>query len=77
MTRYVVRYAEENHGIITFDANSKEEAENWVRQVEMGEQELEQLPNYSTKVKSASYSLTNLEEVTPPLPEIPIVGIIV
>jgi hypothetical protein len=43
----------------------------------MGEQELEQLPNYSTKVKSASYSLSNLEEVTPPLPEIPIVGIIV
>ena len=77
MTRYVVRYAEENYGIITFDANSKEEAENLVRQVEMGEQELEQLPNYSTKVKSASYSLTNLEEVTPPLPEIPIHGIIV
>jgi len=77
MTRYVVKYAEENYGIITFDANSKEEAENWVRQVEMGEQELEQLPNYSTKVKSASYSLTNLEEVTPPLPEIPIHGIIV
>jgi hypothetical protein len=77
MARYVVKYAEENYGIITFDANSKEEAENWVRQVEMGEQELEQLPNYSTKVKSASYSLTNLEEVTPPLPEIPIHGIIV
>ncbi len=77
MTRYVVRYAEENYGIITFDANSKEEAENWVRQVEMGEQELEQLPNYSTKVKSASYSLTDLEEVQPSLPPIPIMGIIV
>jgi len=77
MTRYVVRYAEENYGIITFDANTKEEAENWVRQVEMGEQELEQLPNYSTKVKSASYSLTDLEEVQPSLPPIPIMGIIV
>ena len=77
MTRYVVRYAEENYGIITFDANSKEEAEDWVRRLEMGEQELEQLPNYSTKVKSSSYSLTNLEEVQPSLPTIPIMGVIV
>ena len=75
MTRYVVKYAEENYGIITFDANSKEEAEEWVRRLEMGEQELEQLPNYSTKVKSSSYSLTNLEEVKPSLPSIPIRGV--
>ena len=75
MTRYVVKYAEENYGIITFDARSKEEAEEWVRRLEMGEQELEQLPNYSTKVKSSSYSLTNLEEVQPSLPAIPIRGV--
>lgn len=75
MTRYVIRYAEENYGIITFDANSKEEAENWVSRCEMGEQELEQLPNYSTKVKSTSYRLTDLEEVTTPLPRIPIMGV--
>jgi pentose-5-phosphate-3-epimerase len=77
MARYVVKYAEENYGIITFDAVNKVEAEEWVRRLEMGEIEVEQLFNYSTKVKSASYSLTNLEEVTPPLPEIPIHGIIV
>jgi hypothetical protein len=77
MARYVVKYAEENYGIIAFDAVNKEEAEEWVRRLEMGEIEVEQLFNYSTKVKSASYSLTNLEEVTPPLPEIPIHGIIV
>jgi hypothetical protein len=77
MTRYVVKYAEENYGIIAFDAVNKEEAEEWVRRLEMGEIEVEQLFNYSTKVKSSSYSLTNLEEVTPPLPEIPIAGIIV
>ena len=77
MTRYVVKYAEENYGIIAFDAVNKEEAEEWVRRLEMGEIEVEQLFNYSTKVKSSSYSLTNLEEVTPPLPEIPIHGIIV
>jgi hypothetical protein len=77
MTRYVVKYAEENYGIIAFDAVNKEEAEEWVRRLEMGEIEVEQLFNYSTKVKSSSYSLTNLEEVTPPLPEIPIMGVIV
>lgn len=75
MTRYVVRYAEENYGIITFDANSKEEAEEWVSRCEMGEQELEQLPNYSTKIKSTSYRLTDLEEVKPSLPSIPILGV--
>jgi hypothetical protein len=77
MTRYVVKYAEENYGIIAFDAVNKEEAEEWVRKLEVGDIEVEQLFNYSTKVKSSSYSLTNLEEVTPPLPEIPIHGIIV
>jgi pentose-5-phosphate-3-epimerase len=77
MTRYVVKYAEENYGIIMFDAVNKEEAEEWVRKLEVGDIEVEQLFNYSTKVKSASYSLSNLEEVTPPLPEIPIHGIIV
>jgi hypothetical protein len=75
MTRYVVKYAEENYGIIAFDAVNKEEAEEWVRRLEMGEIEVEQLFNYSTKVKSSSYSLTNLEEVQPSLPAIPIVGV--
>ena len=75
MTRYVVKYAEENYGIIAFDAVNKEEAEEWVRRLEMGEIEVEQLFNYSTKVKSSSYSLTNLEEVQPSLPPIPIVGV--
>jgi len=77
MTRYVVKYAEENYGIIAFDAVNKEEAEEWVRRLEMGEIEVDQLFNYSTKVKSSSYSLTNLEEVQPSLPPIPIVGVIV
>jgi hypothetical protein len=77
MTRYVVRYAEENYGIITFDANSKEEAETLVAQAEQGEIEIEDLPNYSSTVKSSNYSLTALEEVQPFLPPIPIMGIIV
>lgn len=77
MTRYVVRYAEENYGIITFDANSKEEAETLIAQAEQGEIEIEDLPNYSSTVKSSSYSLTALEEVQPSLPSIPIVGVIV
>lgn len=77
MTRYVMRYAEENYGIITFDANSKEEAETLMAQAEQGEIEIEDLPNYSSKVKSSSYSLTALEEVQPSLPPIPIAGIIV
>lgn len=77
MTRYVVKYAEENYGIIAFDAVNKEEAEEWVRKLEVGDIEVEQLFNYSTKVKSSSYSLTNLEEVQPSLPPIPIVGVIV
>ena len=77
MTRYVVKYAEENYGIIAFDAVNKEEAEEWVRRLEMGEIEVDQHFNYSTKVKSSSYSLTNLEEVQPSLPPIPIVGVIV
>jgi hypothetical protein len=77
MTRYVVKYAEENYGIIAFDAVNKEKAEEWVRRLEMGEIEVDQLFNYSTKVKSSSYSLTNLEEVQPSLPPIPIVGVIV
>ena len=64
MTRYVVKYAEENYGIIAFDAVNKEEAEEWVRRLEMGEIEVDQLFNYSTKVKSSSYSLTNLEAKT-------------
>ena len=75
MKRYVVRYAEENYGIITFDANSKEEAEEWVSRCEMGEQELEQLPNYTSKITSTSYRLTNLEEFKPSLPSIPILGV--
>lgn len=77
MTRYVMRYAEENYGIITFDANSQEEAETLMAQAEQGEIEIEDLPNYSSKVKSSSYSLTALEEVQPSLPSIPIMGIIV
>ena len=77
MTRFVVKYAEEIYGIIAFDAVNKEEAEEWVRRLEMGEIEVDQLFNYSTKVKSSSYSLTNLEEVQPSLPPIPIVGVIV
>lgn len=75
MTRYVVRYAEENYGIITFDANSKEEAETLIAQAEQGDIEIDQLENYSRKVKSASYSLTALEEVKPSLPSIPILGV--
>lgn len=77
MTRYVVKYAEENYGIITFDASTKEEAEALVAKAEQGEIEIDQLENYSRSVKSASYSLSNLEEVQPSLPPIPIVGIIV
>lgn len=75
MTRYVVKYAEENYGIIAFDAVNKEEAEEWVRKLEVGDIEVEQLFNHSTKVKSSSYSLTNLEEAQPSLPPIPIVGV--
>ena len=77
MTRYVVKYAEENYGIVTFDANSKEEAEALVAKAEQGEIEIDQLENYSRSVKSSSYSLSNLEEVQPSLPPIPIMGVIV
>lgn len=75
MTRYVVKYAEENYGIVTFDANSKEEAEALVAKAEQGEIEIDQLENYSRSVKSSSYSLSNLEEVQPSLPSIPILGV--
>lgn len=77
MTRYVMRFAEEVYGIVTFDANSKEEAETLMAQAEQGEMEIEDLPNYSRTIKSSSYSLTALEEVQPSLPPIPIMGVIV
>lgn len=72
MKRYVMRYAEENYGLISFDAKNKKEAEDFKFKLEMGDIEIDMLPNYSSTVKTASYMLLDLEEAEVRLPPIPI-----
>jgi hypothetical protein len=71
MPRYTFRYHEEDYGVIGFDAENQEHAQQLFESIECNEIEYDELPNYSRRTKGGDYNFTDLVQVKEALPKIP------
>ena len=63
MTSYRFQFDEEQYGYVYFDAESKQEAESLLEQVQEYQIDLEELPSFYIKHKHGETRYENLEEV--------------